>query len=62
MSHFNPGPQHSQFIPFSDNRTRYEGLKNSFKTDLLAGEFCMKKCDISFSTRDVQEGEKECLR
>ena len=62
MSNFNPGYTHQQFLSNLDNRTRYEGLKASFRSDLLAAERCMSKCNVSFDSNKLGDREQDCLR
>ena len=67
-SHFKPTNRYNQFeSPFNTNNAlRYEGMKASFVSDLLATESCLGKCSVQNNVSNTafasEEDSVECQR
>ena len=60
-NHFMPDPVHPTMRPYASARENYELIKAAFRTDLMANEACMNKCNLNLASDDLEGAERECL-
>ena len=61
-SHFMPDAIHPSMKPYNSMRENYESIKAAFRTDLMANESCMNKCNLNMESNVLAPSEKDCFR